>query len=595
MRNTWNESRIALLCDNHVVVKFFSKNLFMWWHELANSLRLLRLHSYFLQIIKNFSLRQRLHFLLILLYGLHFLSILHLTLKGLFAFLNVQMHLDSSVSFSFLWFRKDDVWFLHRSLKSVASPTYVNPSHGNPYVKPSKLSASIAAPSLTYIFNLSLATGIYIDDWKCTRVTPIFKSGDRRQCANYRPISVLPAVSKVFEKEVFRQVYVYLTENCLLSKFQSGFRPKHSTVTALIQMCDEWLENMDNGKWNGVIFLDIKKAFDSINHGILLNKMKKRFGISSTELKLFESYLSNREQQCSINEQLSSKKTITCGVPQGSILGPLLFLLYINDLPECLRSTPPCMYADDTQIFSSSYDANELVIKLNSDLAHVRNWLIENKLQLHPSKSKLMFIGSSYNLNNKNTEHPVVVNNIPVSRTDTHKCLGVQVDEKLSWDSHIDMICKKASAGIGVMRRIKPFVPVDTLEKVYKSLVQPYFEHCSPLWDNCGKLLKDKLQRFRSRAASVLNGANYDIHSADIIQILSWDTLDARRPRAKSTLLYKILNDDSAPNLRNSFVRRNVDQTDYLLRNSATDLTLPKPKREFLKRSFKYSGAMLWN
>ena len=285
-----------------------------------------------------------------------------------------------------------------------------------------QLSTSIVALSLTYIFNLSLATGIYIDDWKRARVTPIFKSGDERQCANYRPISILPAVSYVFE-----------------------------------------------------------------------------------------------------------------------------------------------------------------------------NWLIENKLQMHPFKSKLMFIGSSYNLNNKNTEQPVVVNNTPVSRTDTHKCLGVQIDEKLSWDSHIDMICKKASAGIGAMRRIKPFVPVDTLEKVYKSLVQPYLEYCSPLWDNCGKLLKDKLQRFQSRAARVLTGANYDIRSVDIIQALSWDTLDARRLRAKSTLMYKILNDDTAPNLRNSFVRRNVDQTDYHLRNSATDLTLPKPKREFLKPNFKYSGAMLWN
>ena len=189
----------------------------------------------------------------------------------------------------------------------------------------------------------------------------------------------------------------------------------------------------------------------------------------------------------------------------------------------------------------------------------------------------------------------LLVNNTPVSRTDTHKCLGVHIDEKLSWESHIDMICKKASAGIGAMRRIKPFVPVDTLEKVYKSLVQPYFEYCSPLWDNCGKLLKDKLQRFQSRAARVLTGANYDIRSVDIIQALSWDTLDARRPRAKSSLMYKILNDDTEPNLRNSFVRRNVEQTNYHIRNSATDLTLPKPKREFLKRSFKYSGAMLWN
>ena len=173
---------------------------------------------------------------------------------------------------------------------------------------------------------------------------------------------------------------------------------------------------MDNGKLNGVIFLGIEKACDSINHGILLNKMKKRFGILSIELKWFESYLSNREQQCSINEQLYHPRKQS---PAASLRAQS-WVHCCSDLPECLTSTIPCMYADDTEIFSSSYDANEHVIKLNSDLAHVRNWLIENKLQMHLSKSKLMFIGSSYNLNIKNTEHPVVVNNIPVSRTVIH-------------------------------------------------------------------------------------------------------------------------------------------------------------------------------
>ena len=170
-----------------------------------------------------------------------------------------------------------------------------------------------------------------------------------------------------------------------------------------------------------------------------------------------------------------------------------------------------------------------------------------------------------------------MANGKPIPRINTQVCLGVNLDENLSWASHIKMICKKASLGIGAIKRIKPFVPMHTLESIYKSLVQPYFDYCSPLWDTCGKLLKDKLQRFQTRAARVISGANYDTHSVDLLNMLSWDTLE------------------HAPGLRGSFVRREIDQTNYYLRNTATDLSLPKPKREFLKKSFKYSGAMLWN
>ena len=180
-------------------------------------------------------------------------------------------------------------------------------------VKVLQLSADIIAPSLTYIFNLSLDTGIYVDDWKRARVIPIYKSEDRRKCENYRPISILPAVSKVFEREVFRQFYRYLSDNSLLSEFQSGCRPRHSTLSALIQLCDDLLSNMDNGELNCIVFLEIRKAFDSINHVVLIDKMRNLFGITGIQLRWFESYLNNREQQCLINGQLSSPKRITCG------------------------------------------------------------------------------------------------------------------------------------------------------------------------------------------------------------------------------------------------------------------------------------------
>ena len=152
-----------------------------------------------------------------------------------------------------------------------------------------RIAADVIAPSLTHIFNLSLSTGIFVDDWKNARVTPIHKDGSKLVMGNYRPISVLPIISKIFEQEIFQQLYKYMNENNLISKFQSGFRPGYSTLSALIQMCDAWFNNMDNGELTGVVFLDIQKAFDSIDHNILLDKLKF-YGISQMEFKWFQSF-----------------------------------------------------------------------------------------------------------------------------------------------------------------------------------------------------------------------------------------------------------------------------------------------------------------
>ena len=326
-----------------------------------------------------------------------------------------------------------------------------------------KLSADIIGPSIAKIFNISLKSGFFVHEWKMASVLPIYKTDDKRKCENYRPISILPIISKIFERSVFNQVYSYLNDNWLLSKYQAGFRPKNSTMAALIQMCDEWYANMDKGKLNGVVFLDIRKAFDSINHNILLEKLETQFGIPNNELKWFKSYLTNREQVCAINGHLSSPQKIVCGIPHGSILGHLLFLLYINDLPTSLKESTPCLYADDTQIFSSSYDYNELIDKLNSDLINISDWLARNKLQYHPTKTKFMIIGSTYNLNNKVHNKPVILNNKPLSRTSTFECVGVLLDEKLKWDKHIDKILKKVGSGIAMLRRAKKFIPTSSL------------------------------------------------------------------------------------------------------------------------------------
>jgi hypothetical protein len=205
-----------------------------------------------------------------------------------------------------------------------------------------------ALTPLTGIFATSINTGIFPRELKASRVSPIFKSGAKTDASSYRPISVIPVVANIFEKIIFDQLYEYFNTNKLLSPCQSGFRSMHSTLTALIQATNSWSVNIDNGLVNnGVVFIDLKKAFDTIDHDIMLQKLEN-YGVERNSLTWIKSYLTDRTQKCLVNGQLSNSVPITCGVPQGSNLGPLLFLVYINDLPNCLNHTTPRMFADDT-------------------------------------------------------------------------------------------------------------------------------------------------------------------------------------------------------------------------------------------------------
>ena len=214
-------------------------------------------------------------------------------------------------------------------------------------------------PSLSYIFNLSVRTRVFPDDFKIARVAPVFKNGDIGDPGNYRPISVLPTIARVFEKLIYNQLYSYFLNNRLLGNEQYGFRSLHSTALALGKTSNSWLMDTDDGKMNSVVFLDIKQAFDTVDHQLMLDKLKC-YGIHEDELAFFVSYLSDRQQCCNVSNVFSSTRKITCGVSQGSILGPLLFIIYMNDLPVSVTGVDIKMYADDTSLFRAFKTINDL-------------------------------------------------------------------------------------------------------------------------------------------------------------------------------------------------------------------------------------------
>ena len=242
-----------------------------------------------------------------------------------------------------------------------------------------KDSAAVTTQTITFLVNLSLTTGIVPDEWKQARVVPLHKSGGQEVMDNYRPISILPVISKRAEKAVNVQLQQYLHHHGLLNAFQSGFRRHHSTLTAVTYFCHSIRRSTDAGKLTWALFIDLKKAFDTVPHDDLICKLR-RFGLEEYSLAWMASYLTNRSQAVCVGDELSSPMPVLSGVPQGSILGPVLFTLYINDLPSCIQFSNIMMYADDTVFYLSSSSTSEIELKLNLDLANSSQWLHYNKL-----------------------------------------------------------------------------------------------------------------------------------------------------------------------------------------------------------------------
>ena len=449
----------------------------------------------------------------------------------------------------------------------------------------------IARP-LTFIMNLTITTGIIPPEWKTAIVTPIFKAGSKKECSNYRPISVLPVVSKILERAIHDQLYHHLSENNLLTSTQSGFRPKHSTLTAAIDVTDYILSNMDNGDLTGAVFLDLKKAFDTVDHTILLSKLS-HLGVIGKELNWFANYLKNRQQCTVIDSMYSGYGQVKVGVPQGSILGPLLFVCFINDLPNVIPDkSKVVLYADDTGIMCKSKSIAHLNNVLNKVVDNVDSWMSTNKLTVNASKTKVMLFGSQRKIGNSTLD--IKLGNVNLEQVSVFKYLGLWFDPYLRWDSHTEKIASKLSQKIGILRRIRQFIDQPTMCLLYNAIVLPHIDYCCPIWSSSAGKYTDKIQILQNHAARLTLGCKIrEKHVIDIYKELKWMNVEQRSNYFTLVIFYRCLH-GLAPEYLSDNVR--IYSHNHGTRSqSSTNMCVERSRTDWGERAFKNAGARLWN
>ena len=386
-----------------------------------------------------------------------------------------------------------------------------------------KVAAPYIADEVTFICNHSIINSVFPSKWKEAKVTPLFKNGPHEEVNNYRPISILPVLSKVLEKHVHESLSEFLHTYNLLHKTQSGFRAQHSCETALVNMIDLWMNAIDSGKMVGVVLVDFKKAFDLVDHQILIDKLKI-YGIKDEALSWFNTYLTNRKQQVAINNCKSDFKQISYGVPQGSILGPLLFLLFINDLPLYTSNVFTDLYADDTTLYDVHDSMEQIENNLQSSLNNLQIWCRNNGMILNSSKTKVMLVTTYQKRQRLTNDHlDLTYNKESLNMISNDKILGIFVDNNLTWSNHIKHLTKKIASSIWLLSKIKKFLSQAHRVQFYKSYIQPHIDFCNIVWGSSSESNKLKIFRLQKRACKVILDYNVDdsIEAMNSLKIMS--------------------------------------------------------------------------
>jgi len=379
-----------------------------------------------------------------------------------------------------------------------------------------------------------------------------------------------------------------MEEKALFHQFQSGFRPNHSCHTALTSLCDTWLAAINQTEINGAVFLDFKKAFDLVDHSILLDKLAI-YTRNKAVQSLFKSYLLDRTQYVALNGKTSATSTVRSGVPQGSVLGPLLFCIYINDLPlHISNSAVRCeFFADDSSLSSQSKSLDDIQSSLQTSIDEVNDWCSDNSMSIHPSKTKSMVIATRQKHQRQPLELKLSLNSDPIEQVKEHKLLGVTNDDQLKWQSHLENIGKKVSKNLYLLSKLKHFTDTKTLTMFHHAHIMPHINYASSLWDGCSDVHISKVNSLHRRSAKIIL-RNYSATTEQKLKTLNILPLEKQLLFNKYVTMFKVFHKEVPSYLQLSFTRATN-------RYGSLNFIPPIPRIDLYKSSFSFSGSSVWN